>query len=71
MILESADTAFFFGHSGQDAIMGCDNCGRRIESVHTCMVGDVELCRECFCAWALGYLEGQHSRIKIAKKGWK
>ena len=71
MILESADTAFLFGDSGQNVIMGCDNCGRRIERAHPCMNGDVELCRECSRAWALGYLEGQNSRIKIAKKGWK
>lgn len=27
-ILDDADTAFFFEHSGQDAVMGCEICGR-------------------------------------------
>lgn len=41
MILESADTAFLFGDPGQDAIMGCDSRGRRIERSHPCMMAKI------------------------------
>ena len=60
MILESADTAFFFGDSGQDAIMGCENCGRRVESAHASIsASDRRLCDRCHWLWMEGYYTGR------------
>lgn len=56
MILESADTAFFFGDSGQDAIMGCENCGRRVEMSHASIsASDRLLCDRCHWLWMDGF----------------
>lgn len=68
MILESADTAFFFGHSGQDAVMGCELCGRRIETSHARMVDDRELCHRCTRAYNIGFIDGKWAGIRMEKE---
>lgn len=68
MILESADTAFLFGHSGQDAVMCCEICGRRIETSHTRMVEGMELCHECTRAYTIGFMDGKWAGIRMEKE---
>lgn len=68
MILESGDTALFYGHGTQDAVMGCEICGRRIETSHTRMVEDMKLCHECTRAYTIGFIDGKWAGIRMAKE---
>lgn len=68
MILESVDTAFFFGDSGQDAIMGCENCGRRIESSHASIsASNRGLCDKCHWLWMEGYYTGREDEKMVMR----
>lgn len=55
MILESTETARIFGNSGQDAIMGCELCGRRVERSH---ISDYTLCDDCYRVWEIAFPMG-------------
>lgn len=56
MIFDSDETAWIFGHGTQDVIMGCENCGRRVESAHaSTSASDRLLCDKCHCLWMDGY----------------
>lgn len=72
MILESADTAFFFEDSGQDAIMGCELCGRRVERSH---ISDYTLCDDCYRVWEIAFPMGfqlgrEHTLRELKEAKW-
>lgn len=68
MILESEDTAFFYGYGTQDAVMGCENCGRRIESSHASIsASDRRLCDRCHWLWMEGYYMGREDEKMVMK----
>lgn len=74
MILESADTAWFYGHAEHDVIMSCENCGRRVESSHASIsASDKRLCDRCHKLWVDGFNEGVFKRMsgRIRVKGEK
>lgn len=69
MILVSADTAFFFEDSGQDAIMGCENCGRRVETAHASIsASDRILCDRCHWLWMEGYYTGREDEKMVMRE---
>lgn len=47
-----------------DAIMGCELCGRRIETSYAWMVEDMELCHECTRAYNMGFIDGKWAGIR-------
>lgn len=54
MILESAETERF-RDSGQDAIMGCELCGRRVDWSH---ISEYTLCDDCYRVWEIAFPMG-------------
>lgn len=74
MILESADTAWFYGHAEHDVIMSCENCGHRVESSHASIsASDKRLCDRCHELWMDGFNEGVFKGMsgRIRVKGEK
>lgn len=55
-----------------DAIMGCENCGRRIESAYSSLTGR-DLCLKCSAIWIDGFNEGVFKGMsgRIRVKGEK
>lgn len=71
MILESADTAWFYGHAEHDVIMSCENCGRRVEPSHASIsASDKRLCDRCHELWMDGYDTGRADEASVKGRVW-
>lgn len=69
MILDSVDTAWIFGHGPEDAIMGCENCGRRVETAHASIsASDRILCDRCHWLWMEGYCTGREDEKMVIRE---